>query len=247
MAAINQARAATKAAYAFEDSSPLVRNALSEGSMSDPTRLGEYLLRSTPDEAAEIARLLGNEGKGLARAAIATHIKQKALNGASDEMGNVSQKALNSAINSMGKEKLKLFFLDDEIAQLERLGRVASYVQAQPAASAVNNSNSGAMVVGKTLDALGGLARLPTKIPLFGIDQTADAVVNWAGTRGAMNVGKGLFDPQQITGGGILNYSPNSGAARGLVSGGLLATPKEPEEPKERHRTKVAKPSGVKT
>lgn len=247
MSAIDQARAATRAAYAFEESSPVVRKALSDGSMSDPTRLGKHLLNSTPDEAAEIARLLGNEGKDLARAAIATHIKQKALNGASDEMGNVSQKALNSAIKSMGKEKLKLFFLDDEIAQLERLGRVASYVQAQPAASAVNNSNSGAMVVGKTLDALGGLARLPTKIPLFGIDQTADAVVNWAGTRGAMNVGKGLFDPQQITGGGILNYSPNSGAARGLVSGGLLATPKEPEKPKDRHRTKVAKPSGVKT
>lgn len=245
MSAIDQARAATRAAYAFEDSSPVVRKALSDGSMSDPTRLGKHLLSSTPDEAAEIARLLGNEGKGLARAAIATHIKQKALNGASDEMGNVSQKALNSAIKSMGKEKLKLFFLDDEIAQLERLGRVASYVQAQPAASAVNNSNSGAMVVGKTLDALGGLARLPTKIPLFGINQTADAVVNWAGTRGAMNVGKGLLDPQQITGGGILNYSPNSGAARGLVSGGLLATPKEAKEPKDRHRAKVAKPRGT--
>lgn len=247
MSAIDQARAATRAAYAFEDSSPVVRKALSDGSMSDPTRLGKHLLNSTPDEAAEIARLLGNEGKHLARAAIATHIKQKALNGVSDEMGNVSQKALNSAIKSMGEEKLKLFFLDDEIAQLKRLGRVASYMQAQPAGSAVNNSNSGAMVVGKALDALGGLARLPTKIPLFGINQTADAVVNWAGTRGAMNVGKGLLDPQQITGGGILNYSPSSGASRGLVSSGLLATPKEPKEPKERHRTKVAKPGGVKT
>ena len=247
MGAINQARAATRAAYAFEDSSPVVRKALSDGSMSDPTRLGTHLLNSTPDEAAEIARLLGNENRHLARAAIATHIKQKALSGASDEMGNVSQKALNSAINSMGEEKLKLFFLDDEIAQLKRLGRVASYIQVQPAGGAVNNSNSGAMVVGKALDALGGLAKLPSMIKIAGINQQFDAVANGLATRGAMNVGKGLLDPQQITGGGILNYSPNSGAARGLVSGGLLATPKEPKEPKDRHRTKVAKPSGVKT
>ncbi len=216
MAAINQARAATKAAYAFEDSSPLVRKALSEGSMSDPTRLGEYLLRSTPDEAAEIARLLGNEGKGLARAAIATHIKQKALNGASDEMGNVSQKALNSAIKRMGDEKLKLFFLDDEIAQLKRLGRVASYVQAQPAGSAVNNSNSGAMVVGKGLDLLTGIS---SKIPFLNINQQVDALATtFYRNPQAMNATAGIFvKPEQ--GAGLL-----SSAGRGVVSGGLLSS-----------------------
>lgn len=233
MAAINQARAATKAAYAFEDSSPLVRKALSDGSMSDPTRLGEYLLRSTPDEAAEIARLLGNEGKGLARAAIATHIKQKALNGASDEMGNVSQKALNSAIKSMGEEKLKLFFLDDEIAQLKRLGRVASYVQAQPAGSAVNNSNSGAMVVGKGLDLLTGIS---SKIPLLNIDQQIDALTTtFYRNPQAMNATAGIFvKPEQ--GAGLL-----SSAGRGAVAGGLLsstpllATAEEPKKRKNSH------------
>lgn len=233
MAAINQARAATRAAYAFEDSSPLVRKALSEGSMSDPTRLGEYLLRSTPDEAAEIARLLGNEGKGLARAAIATHIKQKALNGASDEMGNVSQKALNSAIKRMGDEKLKLFFLDDEIDQLKRLGRVASYVQAQPAGSAVNNSNSGAMVVGKGLDLLTGIS---SKIPFLNINQQVDALATtFYRNPQAMNATAGIFaKPEQ--GAGLL-----SSAGRGAVAGGLLsstpllATAEEPKKRKNSH------------
>lgn len=216
MSAIDQARAATRAAYAFEDSSPVVRKALSDGSMSDPTRLGKHLLNSTPDEAAEIARLLGNENKHLARAAIATHIKQKALNGASDETGNVSQKALNSAIKSMGEEKLKLFFLDDEIAQLKRLGRVASYVQAQPAGSAVNNSNSGAMVVGKGLDLLTGIS---SKIPLLNIDQQIDALTTtfYRNPR-AMNATAGIFvKPEQ--GAGLL-----SSAGRGVVSGGLLSS-----------------------
>ena len=226
MGAIDEARRATRSAYAFEDSSPLVRKVLSEGAMADPTRLGKHLLSATPDEAREIARHLGPQGMQTMRGAIATHIKQKALSGASDEVGNVSQKALNSAINAMGREKLGLFFSPDDVQQLERMGRVASYTQVQPAASAVNNSNSGALVVGKGIDLLTGIT---SKIPLLNIDQQVDALTTslWRNPQ-AMNATAGLF-PKPAHQGSLLG----NGRA-GLGAAGLLATPSL--SPAENHK-----------
>lgn len=216
MDAIDRARSATRAAYAFEDSSPLVRKALSESSMSDPARLGNHLLNSTADEAAEIARHLGPDGMQLARNALATHIKQKALSGAADEVGNVSQKALNSTLRKIGDEKLGIFFDQDEVNQLRRLGRVASYMQAQPAGSAVNNSNSGALMVGKGLDLLTGIS---SKIPLLNVDQQVDALATtfWRNPQ-AMRASAGIFTPRTVENGILSN------AGRGAVTGGLLAS-----------------------
>lgn len=232
MSAIDEARGATRAAYAFEDSSPLVRRVLSEGSMSDPARIGNHLINATPDEAREIARHLGPEGMRTMRGALATHIKQKALNGAADEVGNVSQKALNSAINAMGREKLELFFSPEDVQQLQRMGRVASYVQAQPAGSAVNNSNSGALMVGKGIDLLTGIS---SKIPLLNIDQQIDSLVNWRGTAGALQAQRGLLNPAAGSG-GLLRHGAGSSAGRGMAMGGLLAAPKDAERAKDDKR-----------
>lgn len=232
MGAIDDARRATRSAYAFEDSSPLVRKVLSEGAMGDPTRIGKHLLNATPDEAREIVRHLGPEGMQTMRGAIATHLKQKALNGASDEVGNVSQKALNSAINAMGREKLGLFFSPEDVQQLERIGRAASYTQAQPAGSAVNNSNSGALMVGKGIDLLTGIS---SKIPLLNIDQQIDSLVNWRGSSNALQAQRGIIaSPAQAS--GLLQYGNGNSAGRGLAMGGLLAIPQDAERAKHDQR-----------
>ena len=232
MGAIDAARRATKAAYAFEDSSPLVRKVLSDGAMGDPARIGKHILNATPDEAREIARHLGPQEMQTIRGAIATHIKQKALNGASDEVGNVSQKALNSAINAMGREKLSLFFSPEDVQQLERMGRVASYVQAQPSGSAVNNSNSGALMVGKGIDLLTGIS---SKIPLLNIDEQIDSLVNWRGSSNALQAQRGILaSPAQAS--GLLQYGNGNSAGRGLAMGGLLAIPQDAERAKHDQR-----------
>ena len=227
MGAIDAARRATRAAYAFEDSSPLVRKVLSDGAMGDPARIGKHILNATPDEAREIARHLGPQEMQTIRGAIATHIKQKALSGASDEVGNVSQKALNSAINAMGREKLGLFFSPEDVQQLERMGRVASYTQAQPSGSAVNNSNSGALMVGKGIDLLTGIS---SKIPLLNIDQQIDSLVNVGRTAQALQAQRGLLAPQ------LPEYGLLSNTGRGAAAGGLLAIPKDPERTKNDKR-----------
>lgn len=228
MSAIDRARQATRAAYSFEDSSPLVRSALSDSAAADPARLAQrFVINGTADEAAQAARSLTPEGRQIVRDALATHIKRKALGGASDEVGKISQKSLNSALSSLGPEKLGSFFSPEDIQQLQRIGRVASYTQAQPAGSAVNNSNSGALIVGKGLNALMGIT---SKIPLLNIDQQANALMSAGQTANALRANRGLL-ASQVPEHGLL-----SNVGRGAAMGGLLSIPEDAERTKNDKR-----------
>lgn len=84
------------------------------------------------------------------REQITGFLKDRALNGQADEVGNFSSAAYTRALDQIGDRKLRLFFQPEEITQMRALGRVSRYEQFQPAGAAVNNSN--------TAGAIGGLA-----------------------------------------------------------------------------------------
>lgn len=192
IAAIDRARRATREAYAYEESSPLVKRALSSTDAADPTKLAEaYIIRGTPDQARQAVQEMGNN-KGTARDSLIAWIKNQSLSGAADETGKVSQAAMNRALNKIGDEKLSLFFTPDEVTKMRQLGRVASLMQVQPIGSAVNNSNSGALLLGRGLDFLSMAAK---KIP-GGQAFVADPIQDWrlsVGQRAAQNVGPALI------------------------------------------------------
>lgn len=218
---VDRARGATRAAYGYEDSSTLVRSVLSDGASADPARIAQrFVIGGTPDEAAVVAREVGPAGREMIRNALATHIKRQALSGAADEVGKVSQSQLNAAVRSIGDEKLALFFSPEEISQLRSVARVASYAQAQPVGSAVNNSNSGALALGRGADLLSAWAR---KVPL-GQQIIADPLQNvnvWLTQRQAENVLPGLLGP--------VARPPAMGLlGPGIAAGGLLAAPVVP-------------------
>jgi len=187
--AVNRARAATRAAYAFEESSPLVRQVLSAGRSAEPERIAQnYVINGSLSEAREIAGAVGPAGRETIKNALVNHIKQQALSGRADEVGTVSQAALNKALNKIGDQKLSLFFGPEELAQLRAVGRVASYMQNQPAGSAVNNSNTAGAVMGRLLD-------LSTKVPIIGpnIGQPLRNIEVSVGQRAAQNITPGLL------------------------------------------------------
>ena len=66
---------------------------------------------------------------------------------------------------NIGDRKLALFFNPEELAHLKAVGRVAGYAQNQPVGSAVNNSNSGALLLGRGMDLLN---KVPIAGPMFG-------------------------------------------------------------------------------
>lgn len=223
--AVNRARAATRAAYAFEDSSPLVRSVLAEGAASDPMRIAQrYVVGGTPNEAKTLFDSVDSMGRAAIKDAIVAHLKEKALNGASDELGKFSQSMYNKALKQIGDAKLGLFFSPEEVSQLKAVGRVAGYTQVQPVGSAVNNSNSGALLLGRGYDLLKGLS---SKIP-FGNAIVVDPLRNievGIKTAQAMKVAPGLLAPVETAPFGARLLFPAAAAGSAVAPGlaGLLS------------------------
>jgi hypothetical protein len=215
---VNSARGATRAAYAYEDSTPLVRSVLSDSASSDPQRIAQrFVIGGTNDEAAMLAQEVGPQGVDAIKAALMAHLKEKATHGANNEVAKFSQSAFNKALRQVGDKKLNLFFSPEEITLLRANGRVASYTQFQPAGSAVNNSNSGALMAGKAYDAMNTLGRFAPLGKALLVDPLKSIEFSM-GQRQAQNVIPSLINqtPRKFSQGLI-------GPA--LYSGGLLAAP----------------------
>lgn len=216
ISAVNRARQATRQAYAYEDSSPLVRSVLSGGASSDPERIAtRYIIGGTANEARDVLAQIGPQGSQVVKDALIANLKEKALSGSADEVGKFSQSAFNRALNKIGDRKLSLLFTEDELGRLRMTGRVASYAQNQPVGSAVNNSNSGSLVVGQALDMLRNVPILGPNIaqPLQNLNVSIQQ-------RAAQNVLPGLLaaQPKQPLLPGLI--APGIG-----FSGGLLSAP----------------------
>lgn len=213
--AVNRARQATRAAYSYEDSNPLVRSVLSAGASSDPQRIAQrFVIGGTANEAADLVQQVGPQGMPVIKNAILNHLKSKAVNGAADETAKFSQSAFNKALNDIGERKLALLFTPEEVRALRNNGRVAALMQSQPAGSAVNNSNSGALLLGRGLDLL-------DKMPIVG-PMVTPALKNIQisyGNSQAQKVLPGLLADQ--------NKSPawQKLLAPSAAMGGLLAAP----------------------
>lgn len=213
--AVNRARQATRAAYSYEDSNPLVRSVLSAGASSDPQRIAQrFVIGGTANEAADLVQQVGPQGMPVIKDAILNHLKSKAVNGAADETAKFSQSAFNKALNDIGERKLALLFTPEEVRALRNNGRVAALMQSQPAGSAVNNSNSGALLLGRGLDLL-------DKMPIVG-PMVTPALKN-------IQISYGNSQAQKVLP-GLLAEQNKSPAWQKLLSpsaamGGLLAAP----------------------
>lgn len=218
ISAVNAARRATRQAYQFEDSSPLVRSVLSEGASSDPQRIAQrYILGGTANEAAQLLQQVGPQNREVIKNAVLSNLKEKALGGAQDEVGKFSQSAFNKALNQLGERKLSLLFTPEELTAIRANARVASYMQAQPVGSAVNNSNSGALMLGQGYDWLNAVA---SKVP-FGksviVDPLRSIDVSLS-QRQAQNIMPALVNQQSRP------LLPGL-VGPGVAMGGLLAAP----------------------
>lgn len=224
IAAFNRARAANRAMMQGVESSPALK-AVFEGTATPDQFVSRYILgkNATVADVAALRRGLGDNqyAIGAVRDHLVDYLKGKALNGASDELGKFSASAYNKALDAIGGRKLAQFFSPAEIAQLRAVGRVGSYMQAQPAGSAVNNSNSGALLAGRGYDFLKGVLG---KVP-FGESALLTPLRNIEISmrqRGAQNVLPGLLAEEMKRQGSISAPFLLPGAA---AAGGLLSAP----------------------
>lgn len=221
---VNAARQATAAKYGYQDSNALVRSVLADARSADPQRIAQsFIVNGTADEARMVADAVGPQGRTVIKNALANEIKRRALSDAPDETGKVSASALNRAIRSMGDDKLRVFFSAEELQGLRDLNRAAGLSMSQPVGSAVNNSNSGALVVGKALDALRGSSNIPVIGPMVTapLANGVSSLQLSIGNRAAQNVVPGLLQTQPMRGAGLLGPLV---VPTGVVAGGLLSS-----------------------
>lgn len=208
--AFNQARQAARQRFGWQESARPIEAALNGAQPDDFVQ--KFVIRGTVADASALAK---NAPTAEVKNAILAHLKDKALGGSADEVGKFSQSAYNKALNQIGDRKLSLFFSPEELTQLRTVGRVASYMQNQPVGSAVNNSNSGALLLGKGIDLLNKLPGGQTFLgqPLQNINISMQQ-------RAAENVLPGLLasQPRPPMTSGLL-------APAAAFSGGLLAPP----------------------
>lgn len=123
------------------------------------------------------------------RSTIAQHLKTSSIGASMDDAARFNAGGFNRAMRALGERKLQQFFSPEEVDQLKAIGRVATYTTTQPAGSAVNNSNSGALLMGRGMDLLD---RLSAKLPLLGIGPTVSGITRSVQQSQAQNVAKSL-------------------------------------------------------
>lgn len=140
--AFNKARAANRTFMGQVEGTPSLSAAL-DGAQPDKF-FNQHVIGATVGDLKSTLDILKTNpaAVGQVKSQIVDYLKSRALNGATDEVGNFSQAAYNKALKQFGDDKLKLLFSPEELNQLKAVGRVASYMQTQPAGSAVNNSNT---------------------------------------------------------------------------------------------------------
>lgn len=120
----------------------------------------QYIIQGAgKSNVADVARLKNAvkdspEALQAIRGQILAHLKAKATSGKPDEAMTFSQSSYNNALAAIGERKLRMFFDPAEIDKIKAIGRVAMYEQIQPSGSAVNNSNTAAMAIGRLFDGI---------------------------------------------------------------------------------------------
>lgn len=173
-----------------------VRDSLRDGVEPAPDRfVRDFLLsdKTTGNNARTLAASFARDGEArdAARGAIIDHLRRSARI-ADDGSGNFSAAGYNQELFKLSN-KLGAFFDRDEIAQLRAIGNVARYEVEQPRGSAVNNSNSGAMLTAL----LGKVGAMADVVP-FGraaITDPARSISVRLGNRAAFDTSRALRLP----------------------------------------------------
>lgn len=121
---------------------------------------------ATAKDVASLRAELGQDAVSSLKGYLLRHLRDAATN-STDDITKFSNDAYRRALRDIGDDKLAVFFSKEELQKLKDIGEAAKLMQAQPVGSAVNNSNSGALVLGRGLDMMEQAA---SYVPLGGRD-----------------------------------------------------------------------------
>jgi hypothetical protein len=161
IAAFRAARNAHRELMQRIEANPALR-AVSDG--VEPDQFVQRYVIGKGTTVADVQALrdeLSPEATQSMRQTLVRYLRDKATGGDADIV-KFGGKTYRDAFRDI-QDKLPTFFNHEEIQQLRDIGDAAKYMQSQPAGAAVNNSNSGALVLGRGLDML---ERIAQKMPV---------------------------------------------------------------------------------
>jgi hypothetical protein len=146
------ARSAARQRRVWQESAPFIEEAL-EG--ADPIKYTQkHVINAEYANLQKLRSELKNDPESVAavRKQLVSYIMERGK--ADSDTVKFSSAGMKGAIDQLGERKLRLFFDAKEIQQIKSAINVARYSQSQPIGSAVNNSNSAAMLIGRMMSAL---------------------------------------------------------------------------------------------
>lgn len=143
------ARKAASERFALHDTVPALK-AAAEGKLAPDAFIQRYIIGGKTNEVKNLSQILNAYDPATAqqaKAQIGSYLERAAFgeNVAGDKA--FSQERFAKALRQLGNEKLSAFFSPDEIKQLQAVSRVGAYISSHPAASPVNTSGTGAMLM----------------------------------------------------------------------------------------------------
>ena len=183
----------------WQESAAFIEDAL--GGATPDKFVQKHVISAPVEELAKLRREIGPENADLYNAVRKQLIDYILKRGRADsDVTTFTGAGLKDGLEAVGRRKLELFFSPEEIGQIESAVRVGRYMQSQPIGSAVNNSNTAAMMAGKFADLIAKGSNVPfvqlVTDPLRNLTLRASAI-----PLRDLNSGLTVAQPRQASGG----------------------------------------------
>lgn len=211
------ARKLAASRFALIDAIPALE-AVTTGKASPDDFVAKFIVGGKVNELKKLADVLPGEAMQEAKKQISAVILKGAFgnNAAGDKLARPD--GLQSAIKRIGQDKLKIFFSEPEIAELNRLVRVTTYSNQEPAWSAVSKGSNIGGALTNQIGQLSGFGRtMSLTAPVLGAltssRQVSNALSNAVPKQANLTAAEiaklnGLLSAGSVGAGGLLAPGP---------------------------------------
>lgn len=164
LAAFDKARAFARSRREWQESASFIEDAL--GGAEPDKFVQKHIINADVAELSKVRRFVENDSqlKDAIRKQLVDEIKRRGR--VDGDTVKFSSAGMQDAFKAIGDRKWAMFFTPQEISQIKSAINVGRYMQSQPIGSAVNNSNTGAMIWGRISDVLLKGSKAPVLGPL---------------------------------------------------------------------------------
>jgi hypothetical protein len=162
---LQDARRSNREWRSWQESARFIEDAIND---PDPLNFAKkHIIGGRLDDLQRMRTEIGNSPEMLQQ--VRRRMVEYILRRGSADMDKTTftSKGMEDGLRSLTRQRLEVFFSPEEIQQIEMAIAVGRNIQAQPIGSAVNNSNTGAMIAARLLSLVSSGQGLPVAGPMI--------------------------------------------------------------------------------